>query len=124
MKLLFVVDSLTGQGRRFAEKMGFPVEDIQEAKPQPDQYVFLVTRSYNFGQIPETTQLFLTSHHQQVIGLAVGGNRTWGHNFGAAGDKIHQQYGIPLVQKFEGTGFPNEVKHVQEWVKSFIENQS
>ena len=122
MDILLVVDSMTGQGKRFAQKMGFPVEDIQVAKPKPSQPIFLITRSYNFGQIPETTQTFLAMYHTQVIGVAVGGNRTWGQNFGAAGDKIHTQFGIPLVQKFEGTGFPQEVKNVQLWLNAYVEN--
>jgi ribonucleoside-diphosphate reductase protein NrdI len=122
MDILLVVDSMTGQGKRFAEKMGFPVEEIHVAKPKPQQSVFLITRSYNFGQVPDTTQTFLSLYHQHVIGVAVGGNRTWGQHFGAAGDKIQQQYGIPLIQKFEGTGFPHEVKHVQTWLKNYVEN--
>jgi protein involved in ribonucleotide reduction len=121
MSLTIVVDSMTGQGKRFAEKMGFPVVMIQDVTDTIQGPIFLITRSYNFGQIPDLTKTFLEKHHEKVIGVAVGGNRTWGQNFGAAGDKIHAQYQIPLVQKFEGIGFPNEVKTVQQWLKDYVE---
>ncbi|WP_331836835.1 class Ib ribonucleoside-diphosphate reductase assembly flavoprotein NrdI [Erysipelothrix piscisicarius] len=48
----------------------------------------------------------------KVVGVAVGGNRNWGTNFGAAGDKIHDEYNIELVLKFEGSGFTKDVEIV------------
>jgi protein involved in ribonucleotide reduction len=43
----------------------------------------------------------------------VSGNRNWGKNYGAAGDKIQLQYQVPLILKFEGLGFPHEVEQVK-----------
>lgn len=113
--VVIVVDSMTGLGKRFAEKLGYPVFDIQAYQADEHHDIFLITRSVNFGQIPDTTQAFLDQFAKKVIGLAVSGNRNWGKNFGAAGDKISLAYGIPLVLKFE-LGFPHEVNQVKTWL--------
>lgn len=114
--IVIVVDSMTGLGKKFAEKLGYPVFDIQMFHYEEGQKIFLVTRSVNFGEIPPTTQQFLALYAPKVIGVAVSGNRNWGKNYGAAGDKINLSYGIPLVLKFEGLGFPHEVNQVKAWL--------
>ena len=119
--LILAVDSLTGQGKRFAEKLGYPVFDVVTYQPIHDQRVILVTRSYNFGDIPDTTLTFIHAYRSSIIGVVVGGNRTWGKNFGAAGDKIQTMFGIPLIHKFEGTGFPSEVALTKAWILAKLE---
>ncbi len=119
--LILAVDSLTGQGKRFAQKLGFPVFDIATCQPLNNQHVILVTRSYNFGEIPETTLSFIHTYRTHIIGVVVGGNRTWGQNFGAAGEKIQTMFGIPLIHKFEGTGFPSEVSVTKAWIETKLD---
>jgi ribonucleoside-diphosphate reductase protein NrdI len=114
--IVIVVDSMTGLGKKFADKLGYPVFEIQTYQPKSDDAILLITRSINFGEIPSFTQTFLDGFAKQVIGVVVGGNRTWGKNFGAAGDKISLTYGIPLILKFEGIGMPHEVSLVQAWM--------
>jgi ribonucleoside-diphosphate reductase protein NrdI len=77
----------------------------------------LITRSVNFGEITAFTDSFLKDYVKKVIGVAVSGNRSWGKTYGAAGDKIALKYGIPLVLKFEGLGFPNDVRQVKDWLE-------
>ena len=115
--LVIVVDSMTGLGKKFAEKLGFPVLDIQTYIPHEDHEVFLITRSVNLGEITPSTDSFLNDYVKKVIGVAVSGNRSWGKTYGAAGDKIALKYGIPLVLKFEGLGFPHDVRQVKDWLE-------
>lgn len=112
-----VYDSLTGQGKRFAQRIsdGYCI-DILDYEEQSEP-VFLITRSYNFGEIPFETQEFLEEYAHKVVGVAVGGNRNWGTNFGAAGVKIEKMYGIPLVLKYEGSGFSQDVEIVKNWIE-------
>jgi ribonucleoside-diphosphate reductase protein NrdI len=117
--IVVVVDSMTGLGKRFAEKLGYPVFDMDSYVQGPNHHIFLVTRSINFGDITPITKTFLIQYHHDVIAVAVGGNRSWGKNFGAAGDKINKDYGIPLIQKFEGVGFPHEVQQVKVWLTKY-----
>lgn len=116
--VLVVYDTLTGQCERFAQKLEEEVMNILDYEPS-DEPVFLVTRSWDFGKVPQDTLEFLEENHNKVIGVAVSGNRNWGTNFGAAGDKIHNQYGIELVLKFEGSGFRNDVEYIKEWLKNY-----
>ncbi len=115
--IVIVVDSMTGLGKKFAEKLGYPVFDVQTYQAHPDHEIFLITRSVNFGEIPSFTNTFLLEHAKKVMGVAVSANRNWGKNFGAAGDKIQLTYGIPLVLKFEGLGFPHEIRQVKDWLE-------
>jgi protein involved in ribonucleotide reduction len=117
--VVIVVDSMTGLGKKFALKFGYEVFDIATYQFQEQHQILLITRSINFGEIPDTTQTFLEKYAQSVIATAVGGNRTWGKNFGAAGDKIKSVYQIPLIVKFEGIGFPHEVQAVKNWLEEY-----
>ena len=114
--IVIAVDSMTGLGKKFADKLGYPVFDVVSYQPDPLHEILLITRSVNFGEITETTTQFLNSYGKAVIGVAVSGNRSWGKTFGAAGDKIELKYGIPLILKFEGLGFPHEVNQVKSWL--------
>ncbi len=114
-----IVDSLTGMGLKFAKSLNYPIIDINNYDVKDlDDDLFLVTRCFNFGEIPKSTIDFLELYHTKVIGVACGGNRNWGTNYGIAGDKIQEIYNIPHVTKFEAAGFPNE----REKVKLFLAN--
>lgn len=114
--IVIVVDSMTGLGKKFADKLGYPVFDISTYQHVDNHEILLITRSVNFGEITDLTSHFLNLYANQVIGVAVSGNRSWGKTFGAAGDKISLRYGIPLILKFEGLGFPHEVNQVKTWL--------
>lgn len=114
--MIAVVDSITGQGVRFAEKVGLPIVEIYDYRDQ-EENVLLFTRSYNFGEVTEEAHAFLEEHADQVKGVVVSGNRNWGNNFGAAGDEINRFYHIELVLKYEGSGFPEDVKAVKAWIE-------
>lgn len=120
--MLVVYDSLTGQGARFANRLGARTVSILDYEGESDE-VFLVTRNYDFGQITVDTEEFLEDYAGKVIGLAVSGNRNWGTNYGAAGDKIAEQYGIELVSKFEGSGFSQDIAFVKDWIEKYKEDK-
>ena len=117
--MLVVVDSLTGQGQRFAKKLGLPYVDVKEYTDNGQEILFL-TRSYNFGEVTEEAKNFLKDHHTKVVGVAVSGNKNWGTNYGAAGVKISRKYDIELVCKYEGSGFQKDVDIVTEWIEGKV----
>jgi len=114
--MLIVYDSLTGQTKRFASNLGFPSVHIKLYEYTHDEPILLVTRSINFGDIPETTKTFLDQYHNLVVGVAVSGNKNWGENFGKAGEKIEALYQIPLIVKFEGSGIISDRLLVKDWL--------
>ena len=120
--MIIVYDSLTGQGKKFALKLGYEAIKISDYHEDNDPHIFLVTRSFNFGEVPKTTLDFLNIYHQRVIGTAVSGNRNWGSNFGKAGEVIQKKYQIPLVVKFEMGGMDNDITKTKKFIEDFINN--
>ena len=118
--MTIIYDSLTGQAKRLADQLGYNSYDIRNYDDSDLSSVFLITRSHNFGEIPETTLQFLSRYHHNVVGVAVSGNRNWGKNFGAAGVKIEKKYGIPLVLKFEGSGMPGDAGVIKSWIQRYL----
>lgn len=119
--MLVVYDSLTGKSRMFTEQLNipFPILDINKISDiDPNEKIFLITRSFNYGDIPQTTSRFLTLYANQVIGMAVSGNRAWGDAlYGLAGDRIKDQYPhIELVAKFELLGTEKDREVVRDWI--------
>ncbi|MFA6801265.1 MAG: class Ib ribonucleoside-diphosphate reductase assembly flavoprotein NrdI [Acholeplasmataceae bacterium] len=113
--MVIVYDSLTGQSKRFAHKLNLDTFDINLYQ-RMNEDVLLVTRTFNFGEIPESTIKFLDQFRNIVKGVCVSGNKNWGSNYGAAGDKIEKIYHIPLVLKFEASGFDKDVDIVKSWI--------
>ena len=118
--MVIVYDSLTGQGKKFALKLGYEAIKISKYRETDDQQVFLVTRSFNFGEVPKTTLDFLSLYHDRVIGTAVSGNRNWGSNFGKAGEVIQERYQIPLIVKFEMAGLDADIKKVKAFMTNYF----
>ena len=118
--MIIIYDSLTGQAKKLADKLGYTVYNINAYDKKVIDKVFLITRSYNFGEITLETKAFLEQYHHLVIGVAVSGNKNWGKNFGAAGDKIEKIYEIPLVLKFESSGFPEDVSIIKKWIQTYL----
>lgn len=101
--------SLTGNVRRFIEKTKLPAEEIQPGIFDPEPFI-LVTYTIGFGEVPPGVTDFLFDYGDLLRGVAVSGNRNWGDNYGRAGDIIAEQYGVPLLLKFELAGTENDVK--------------
>lgn len=117
--MIVVFDSLTGQGKRFAHKLGYECIDINSYTHTDDE-ICLITRSWGFGKVTNETYNFLKEHHKQVIGVAVTGNKNWGANYGAAGHKINDEFAIPLILKFEASGLDEDVIYVKEWLAEYL----
>ena len=117
--MVIVYDSLTGQGKRFASHLEYKCMSVSEYIESKEE-VFLLTRSINFGEVPKTTEIFLKNFAHKVVGVAVSGNRTWGHNYGKAGEIIENEYHIPLVLKYEGSGYPEDRQVIKDWIKEYI----
>lgn len=116
--MIIIYDSLTGQTKKFAVNLGYEAFPIQNYIGHPDDNIFLVTRSYDFGEVPKSTLKFLNTYRDKVVGVAVSGNRIWGHNYGKAGETIEKNYGIPLVLKFEMSGLRSDIEYVKNWIQS------
>lgn len=124
--MIIFYDSLTGMVKNFSKRLGFEIKDVRDLDLNniPDK-MLLITRSWDFGKIPDSTLDFLDdltdfNKLDNLKGVAVSGNKNWGQNFGKAGDTIEQEYGVPLVLKFEGSGFKKDVDLVKEYIQKSL----
>ncbi len=107
--MLIVYTSLTGNIKRFVNKLGIRSLQITENQ-RVDEPFILITNTLGFGEVPENVSAFLKENNHFLRGVAVSGNRVWGSNFGKAGDIICNQYGVPLLLKFELSGTNQDVE--------------
>lgn len=113
--MLIVYDSLTGLSKKTAlllDKNALSVKEITTI----NQDCLLITRSIGFGNVPVTTLEFVRKNLPYIKGVAVSGNKNWGTNYGAAGDKIQEEFGIPLVLKFEAFGMKEDIEYLKKWI--------
>ncbi|MFR0367903.1 class 1b ribonucleoside-diphosphate reductase subunit alpha [Candidatus Phytoplasma palmae] len=103
----------------FVIRLGFKYERIEEFQNINDEEIFLITKTVKFGEISNITEEFLKKYSYLVVGLAVSGNKNYGINFGKAGDLIEEKYKIPLVLKFEGKGFDEDLKYIKKWLREY-----
>lgn len=126
--MLIVYYSMTGNCRRFIKSSGIAedFETIELKKDTIDEEIdepfLLVTPTINFGEVPPMVQRFLQKHHSNLIGVAASGNRNWGGNYAKAGDKISEDYHVPLVMKFELHGNDHSRQEFKEKVGALHES--
>lgn len=110
--MLIVYYSLTGNVRRFTEKLknnGFPILEMYKDLEVNEDYI-LITNTYGFGKVPDKVEEFLSENSEHIKGVVSSGNRNFGKNlFAGSGDIISEKYQIPLLMKIENSGFPNDV---------------
>lgn len=118
--MIVVYDSMTGSTKNAAKKLGYETKSVKDYKEDDDPVVFLMTRSFGFGEVPKDTQAFLKQFSKRVFGVAVSGNKNWGVNYGKAGVTIEKTYGIHLVTKFEGLGFPSDINKIKSYIQNYL----
>lgn len=117
--MLIVFDSKTGNVKRFVNKLGMDSVQIADGLIV-DQPFVLITFTTGFGQVPQSTLQFLEENSDWMQGVAVSGNMNWGTRFGLAGDRISDQYGVPLLMKFELSGTNKEVERFKQEVNDIV----
>ncbi|MDR2201600.1 MAG: class Ib ribonucleoside-diphosphate reductase assembly flavoprotein NrdI [Clostridiales bacterium] len=111
--MIIVYDSLTGLGKKFAESLGYPVQDI---KADVNEKCLLVTRNVGLGKIPPPTIEFLERNARFVCGAVVNGNKRFGPFYCRAADKIRKIYGVPTVKKISGSGKQEDIDFVKKYL--------
>lgn len=118
--MLIVYDSKMGKTEKFVKKTKLPSIKLSTELIMNEPFI-LVT--YTTGgrtekpRPPESTLEFLKRNSNFLIGVASSGHRNWGKDrFAVAADIISKMYNVPLIHKFEMSGFPNDVTTFLEGV--------
>lgn len=118
--MVIVYDSMTGNARRFANKVAEGLDtkilDLRRDNLEEIGDYILITHTFGRGEVPETTRNFLTKHGGELRAVCSSGSIHWGEMFGKAGEIISKEYSIPLVVKFNKSGTAADVKAARRWL--------
>jgi ribonucleoside-diphosphate reductase 2, operon protein nrdI len=115
--MLVVYDSKTGNVKRFVKKLNMKAVSVDE-RTEVDEPFVLITYTTGFGQVPEKVNDFLKRNHKMLRGVSASGNRNWGAGFAKSADTIADQYGVPVILKFELSGTSQDTQQFVERVRT------
>ena len=110
MKVVFL--SLTGQTRRFVQKLELPIVEItpQNVFQTMDEPYIIVSPTYDM-------EVFETDGNQALLkGVAGSGNRNFNTSFCQTAKMISTTYDVPLLHCFEFHGTQKDVTIIKEKV--------
>ena len=118
MKLVYF--TLTGQTRRFINKLDFPSFEIDPTNPfiELNESYIIVVPTYDID-VTEVVNDFIEykSNRQNILGVAGGGNRNFADLFIFTAKDLARDYHIPLLFEFEFSGTDEDVKNFKKVVK-------
>ena len=129
MTRLGYFSSVSGNTKRFVEKLGMPARRIPlYAKEEPlvvdEDYVLLVPTyggGNGRGAVPKQVIKFLNDerNRQHIRGVIGAGNTNFGEAYCLAGDIISAKCQVPHMYKFELFGTPRDVTRVHDGLEEF-----
>ncbi|MDV3143561.1 MAG: class 1b ribonucleoside-diphosphate reductase subunit alpha [Candidatus Phytoplasma australasiaticum] len=102
----------------FVKKLDYPSEHISEFVNNNEE-IILIIKTVGFGELSQEARDFLIKYSHLVIGVVSSGNKNYGSNYAKAGDVASKDFGIPLIMKFEGRGFTEDIKKLNKWLKNY-----
>lgn len=129
MTNLVYFSSVSGNTKRFVEKLGIPAQRIplysQEEPLVVDEEFVLVVPTYGGGNgrgaVPKQVIKFLNDerNRKHIRGVIGAGNTNFGEAFCLAGDIISAKCQVPHMYKFELFGTPRDVMRVHDGLEEF-----
>lgn len=117
---MIVFASRTGNVRYIVSRLQAESIEIEEGL-QVDKPYLLITYTDGLGNVPLKVADFLERNSKLCKGVVVSGNSNFGnHVFGGAGDKIAEQYGIPLVHKIDLRGYIADYEIIQKFYEKRV----
>ncbi len=113
--------SKTGNVARFVTRLGYPALRIESGQERIEHPCVLVTYTTGFGQVPPEVRAFAQAHRRFIRGVAASGNRNWGPNFARAADTLSELLGVPVLLKFELSGWPEDLERFQQILSTMEE---
>ncbi len=115
MKVVYM--SLTGNVRNFVSKLGTDnVLEIVNGDEQVDEEFVLVTHSPDAGEIPYEIEDFMDEYKDLCKGVAASGDRAYGDDYTMVAETISEEYGVPIVHRFEFDGSDEDVEVVKQFI--------
>ncbi|MEY4981701.1 MAG: hypothetical protein RL174_1039 [Actinomycetota bacterium] len=117
--------SVSENTKRFVEKLGLhsvriPLKTDEAANFTYDKDSVLVVPTYGSGEekttVPKQVIKFLNNpeNRKHIKGVIATGNTNFGDSYGLAGDIVSEKLGVPLIQRVELLGTPEDIELVKE----------
>ena len=133
MTNLVYFSSVSGNTKRFIEKLGRPADRIplhaRDEALHADAPFVLVVPTYGGGDgkgaVPKQVIKFLNDERNRALirGVISAGNTNFGSAYCLAGDIIAAKTGVPHLYRFEVFGTPDDVRAVDEGLDAFWRTQ-
>jgi protein involved in ribonucleotide reduction len=117
--VVIVYYSLTGQIQKFVDSIDkYETYHINDYEDNLGEYI-LITPTHGFGEVPENVASFLKEHHRNMRGVCASGRQVWKlrGTYCKSADVIHQQYGVPILLKFEMKGTDKDREQLVERIE-------
>jgi len=108
--MLIYYDSLTGNVKRFTEKLNRKSKKIEEGLLVNTPFIF-ITYTTGLGKIPDNSTRFLQNNRHYLKAVASSGNKNFGTYYGMAANLIAREYNVPVLSTFELSGTPTDVEY-------------
>ena len=118
--MILVYASRTHNVERFCAKITkYESVRVEDYKPSMGKYV-LVTYTDGYGSIPKEVERFLEIHNNNMVGVCASGRQIWKlqGTYCKSADVVHQQYGVPVLLKFEMQGTDKDRKELLERIEN------
>ena len=117
--------SVSENTKRLVDKLGLkavriPLKTEDAAAFTYDQDSVLVLPTYGSGEekttVPKQVIKFLNNpeNRKHIKGVVATGNTNFGESYGLAGDIVSKKLGVPLIQRVEVFGTPEDVQQLKE----------
>lgn len=116
MKVVYM--SLTGNVKLFVNKLETmePLEIVTGDETIAEDYL-LITYTADMGEIPYEVEDFLEVNREYCKGVAASGDKMYGDDYTLVAETINEQYGIPIVHRFELEGNDEDVNIINDFIK-------
>ena len=130
--MIVYFSSVSGNTHRFVEKLELPAARIplrpsQEYMPVLEGASVLILPTYGGGPetkaVPKQVLTFLGTpeNRQNIVGVVGTGNTNFGEAYGLAGKLVARKLDVPLLNRVELFGTPEEVEETRERIIGLME---
>ena len=117
--------SVSENTKRLVDKLGLtavriPLKTEEAASFTYDRDSVLVVPTYGSGEekttVPKQVIKFLNNpeNRKHIKGVVATGNTNFGSSYGLAGDIVSEKLGVPLIQRIEIMGTPEDITQLKE----------
>jgi protein involved in ribonucleotide reduction len=126
--------SVSENTKRLVEKLGLKSVRIPLKSDEAERFTYdhdsvLVVPTYGSGEektsVPKQVIKFLNNpeNRKHIKGVVATGNTNFGESYGLAGDIVAKKLGVPLLQRIEILGTPEDIEQLKERLNKLWELQ-